>query len=108
HNDSVIVQCESCQARFRVSDEKVTDRGVRVRCTGCRAVFVVKKDGTQIHDVQQAPTGDTVMGMSPLLPSQIAAASAPAPARRPGPFPSMPPRAPAAGPQRNGLRKADD
>ena len=71
----MIVQCESCQSRFRVSDDKVTDRGVRVRCTGCRAVFVVKKDGTQIHDVQQASTGETVMGMSPLLPAQSSTSS---------------------------------
>jgi len=41
----VVVQCPSCQSRFRVADEKVTDRGVRVRCSSCKTVFSVKKSG---------------------------------------------------------------
>ena len=44
-NDSVVVQCPSCQTRFRVADEKVSDRGVRVRCSSCKDVFSVKKSG---------------------------------------------------------------
>src|SRR5690349_18067197 len=42
-NARVVVQCPSCQSRFRVADEKVTERGVRVRCTVCKNVFPVKK-----------------------------------------------------------------
>ncbi len=75
HNASVVVQCQSCQARFRVADEKVTDRGVRVRCTSCKTIFLVKKDG--VVATSQATTGETVMGMAPisLVPPQ----------RQPGP-----------------------
>jgi predicted Zn finger-like uncharacterized protein len=41
----VVVQCPTCQSRFRIADEKVTDRGVRVRCTSCKNVFQVRKPG---------------------------------------------------------------
>jgi predicted Zn finger-like uncharacterized protein len=41
----VVVQCPSCQTRFRVADDKVGDRGVRVRCSSCKDVFSVKKSG---------------------------------------------------------------
>ena len=42
----MVVQCPSCQTRFRVADEKVGDRTVRVRCSSCKDVFPVKKSGT--------------------------------------------------------------
>ncbi len=38
----MIVTCTSCQARFRIPDEKVGSRGARVRCSKCKNVFVVK------------------------------------------------------------------
>src|SRR5919201_387465 len=44
-NARVVVQCPSCQTRFRVADEKVGERGVRVRCSSCKDVFSVKKSG---------------------------------------------------------------
>lgn len=37
----MVVVCTSCQARFRVADEKVGPRGARVRCTKCKTVFQV-------------------------------------------------------------------
>lgn len=40
----MIVQCEQCRTKFRLDDEKVTDRGVKVRCAKCRHVFTVKKE----------------------------------------------------------------
>src|SRR5437764_14152746 len=44
-NTTVVVQCPTCQSKFRIADEKVTDRGVRVRCTSCKNVFQVRKPG---------------------------------------------------------------
>lgn len=41
----MIVQCPQCQTRFRIPDEKVTDRGVKVRCTRCQHTFRVNKQG---------------------------------------------------------------
>ncbi|MFN0062010.1 MAG: zinc-ribbon domain-containing protein [Myxococcaceae bacterium] len=39
----MIVTCEQCQTRFRIPDEKVTPKGVRVRCTRCQHTFRVAK-----------------------------------------------------------------
>jgi predicted Zn finger-like uncharacterized protein len=41
----VVVQCPTCSSKFRIADEKVTDRGVKVRCTSCKKVFQVRKSG---------------------------------------------------------------
>ncbi|HEY2027651.1 MAG TPA: zinc-ribbon domain-containing protein [Myxococcales bacterium] len=41
----MVVQCPTCSSKFRIADEKVTDRGVRVRCTSCKSVFQVRKSG---------------------------------------------------------------
>jgi predicted Zn finger-like uncharacterized protein len=39
----MIVQCTSCRSRFRVADERVPDKGVKVRCTKCSTVFRVTR-----------------------------------------------------------------
>ncbi|MDD2580515.1 MAG: DUF3426 domain-containing protein [Desulfuromonadaceae bacterium] len=41
----MIIQCAKCQARFRLDDSRVTDKGVKVRCTRCKHVFRVHKEG---------------------------------------------------------------
>lgn len=41
----MIVKCEQCQTRFKIPDEKVTDKGVKVRCTKCGHTFRVSKEG---------------------------------------------------------------
>lgn len=43
----MIIQCEKCQTRFRLDDSRVTDKGVKVRCTKCKHVFRVQKEGTE-------------------------------------------------------------
>ncbi|HVO17995.1 MAG TPA: zinc-ribbon domain-containing protein [Anaeromyxobacter sp.] len=40
----MIVHCPRCQARFRVSDEKIGPRGAKVRCSRCKDVFVVRRE----------------------------------------------------------------
>ncbi|MGI5863865.1 MAG: zinc-ribbon domain-containing protein [Myxococcales bacterium] len=49
----MIVQCAACKARFKIADEKITARGVKVRCTKCSTTFVVRKDNA-------APAPDAV------------------------------------------------
>lgn len=39
----MIVKCEQCQTRFKIPDEKVTEKGVKVRCTKCQHTFRVTK-----------------------------------------------------------------
>ncbi|MHB1844568.1 MAG: zinc-ribbon domain-containing protein [Deltaproteobacteria bacterium] len=56
----MIVQCETCQSRFKIGDDKVTERGVKVRCTKCSAVFVVRRAA--------APPAATLESLAPALP----------------------------------------
>jgi len=100
----VVVQCPTCQSKFRIADDKVTDRGVRVRCTSCKNVFQVRKPGAAASE--QAPGPGNTMDLSSLDAAQVARpsprAAAPSPARpaspaaRPPPPPSRP--APASRP----------
>ena len=53
-NAAVVAQCPNCQSKFRIADEKVTDRGVRVRCTTCKNVFQVKKPAVAL-EVRSTP-----------------------------------------------------
>ncbi len=40
----MVIQCEQCRTKFRLDDEKVSERGVKVRCAKCRHVFTVRKE----------------------------------------------------------------
>jgi predicted Zn finger-like uncharacterized protein len=57
----VVVQCPNCHSRFRVADEKVSERGVRVRCSACKTVFAVRKSGAAANSAasekKRAPAG---------------------------------------------------
>jgi predicted Zn finger-like uncharacterized protein len=44
----MIVQCAACQTRFKIAEEKVTERGVKVRCTKCTTTFIVRKDAPAV------------------------------------------------------------
>jgi len=37
----MIIQCDQCQARFRLADEKIKETGTKVRCSKCKHVFAV-------------------------------------------------------------------
>lgn len=37
----MIVQCEACETRFRLADEKIKPGGTKVRCSKCKEVFTV-------------------------------------------------------------------
>ena len=115
----MVVQCPTCQSKFRIADDKVTDRGVRVRCTSCKNVFQVKKPGAASSD---APGPGNTMDLSSLdaaaltRPAARPAASRAAPSARPAPAPAPRPaaggsRPPAARSGANGAARrlqADD
>ncbi|MBT0662811.1 zinc-ribbon domain-containing protein [Geobacter pelophilus] len=46
----MIIQCELCSTRFKLDDTKVKDEGVRVRCSKCRHIFVVRKEKADSAD----------------------------------------------------------
>ncbi|MFO0594212.1 MAG: zinc-ribbon domain-containing protein [Myxococcaceae bacterium] len=72
----MIVKCEQCQTRFKIPDDKVTDKGVKVRCTKCGHTFRVTRDMAQpatatVPAVQVPPQGAdpfAKFGASPELP----------------------------------------
>ena len=37
----MIIQCDSCQTRFRIADEKVKPGGSKVRCSRCKEIFTI-------------------------------------------------------------------
>ncbi len=37
----MVIQCEKCDTRFRLPDEKLKPEGVKVRCSHCKEVFTV-------------------------------------------------------------------
>ncbi len=48
----MIIQCEKCLTRFRLDDSRVTEKGVKVRCTRCKHVFTVRKEEPEIDSLQ--------------------------------------------------------
>jgi predicted Zn finger-like uncharacterized protein len=53
----MIVQCEQCQTRFKIPDEKVTEKGVKVRCTKCQNTFrVAREPAPAVSAPPPAPT----------------------------------------------------
>ena len=89
----MVVQCNSCQTKFRIADEKVTDRGVRVRCTSCKNVFQVRKAGAAGADGAPGP-GSTLdlssLGAAAIAKSGSNGAIKPPGAARPGTGPVKP------------------
>lgn len=50
----MIIQCEQCNTKFRLDDAKIKGRGVKVRCSKCKHVFLVQKEerpGTTFGDL---------------------------------------------------------
>src|SRR5947208_5536738 len=92
-NAIVVVQCPTCQSKFRIADDKVTDRGVRVRCTSCKNVFQVKKPGAA--GTEPAPGPGSTMELSSLDAAALARPRAAGGAARTGAAPAAkPPPAP--------------
>ncbi|MDD2335368.1 MAG: DUF3426 domain-containing protein [Geobacteraceae bacterium] len=40
----MIIQCEKCKTRFKLDDSRITDSGIRVRCSRCSHTFVVQRE----------------------------------------------------------------
>ena len=66
----MIVQCDQCNAKFRLDDSKVKDGGAKVRCSKCKHIFIVRKEAADEADVDSFLDG--------LVPSQPDTAREPA------------------------------
>ena len=51
----MIVQCERCQTKFRVDDEKVPEKGIKARCSQCKNVFQIEPSPTSTAAPPEAP-----------------------------------------------------
>lgn len=52
----MIVQCEHCHTKYRIADDKVKGKGVKVRCAKCENVFTVMPPESDIQaTAPQAP-----------------------------------------------------
>jgi len=49
----MIVQCEACQTKFRLADEKVKPGGTKVRCSKCKEVFTVMPPAPEPEPVEE-------------------------------------------------------
>ncbi|MGC4116643.1 MAG: zinc-ribbon domain-containing protein [Myxococcales bacterium] len=88
----MIVQCAACQARFKIADDKVTDRGVKVRCRKCATVFVVNKEAAPAPDAPPLGRAETSPRPAPLPAAPPPAAPFPVSAARPQPLTPQAPR----------------
>jgi len=55
----MIIQCEQCRTKFKLDDNKVTERGAKVRCAKCRHVFTVRKPGAAAPEEYAPPAVET-------------------------------------------------
>jgi predicted Zn finger-like uncharacterized protein len=68
----LIVECEHCHTKYRIADDKVKGKGVKVRCAKCESVFTVMPPESNIQTTApQAPD------MAPTLPEPEASGPGP-------------------------------
>jgi predicted Zn finger-like uncharacterized protein len=103
----MIVKCDQCQTRFKIPDEKVTERGVKVRCTKCQNTFRVKKAASgdeaarietgpgDFNPLESGPSEVKIPAPTPAPPPARAPSRAATPAARPTAKPVQPAAAPA-------------
>lgn len=67
----MVIQCDKCQTKFRLDDSKVTDKGIKVRCTKCQNVFVVAPPEPQAQPEALSAAPDAAKEtVAPPSPSQ--------------------------------------
>lgn len=77
----MIIQCDTCSARFRLDDSRVTESGVKVRCKRCQHIFLVRREPAIPPPEQEIPPAGAGAEISPPpAPSWQEAVAPPAPA----------------------------
>jgi len=61
----MIIQCDECQAKFKLDDSKISDKGAKVRCSKCKHVFTVHKEpaAPPVEEPAAPPVEDESFGM---------------------------------------------
>ncbi len=57
----MIVECEKCHTRYKISDERISDKGTKVRCSKCGHVFLIKKEKTKEKKRRKGKIGKKVL-----------------------------------------------
>jgi predicted Zn finger-like uncharacterized protein len=60
----MIVECEECQAKFKLDDAKVPEKGIKVRCSKCKHVFVVQKPAPPVEELVPPQEPEEALGVS--------------------------------------------
>ncbi len=94
----MIVECEKCSGKFKLDDSKVTEKGIKVRCSKCKHVFTVKKPSSGLPEFSTDSAGpsedpfqdfsfsdDIDLGGEPEVPSETERAPSPPPSSDRGP-----------------------
>ena len=91
----MIIECQTCHARFRLDESRIKGRGARVKCRKCGDSIVVLKDGAP---TTPAPGGDGFFDLgSAVRDSPVESPGSPPPVGNLIPFPGQPrPAAPFA------------
>jgi predicted Zn finger-like uncharacterized protein len=90
---TMIIQCSSCGTKFRFDDSKIASGGVKLKCSKCSNVFIVKKPSEQ---------------ESPAPVPAVNPAASPPPVKKAGPPPSAVKATPPPGRQATGEPPAAD
>ncbi|MET0405763.1 MAG: zinc-ribbon domain-containing protein [Cystobacter sp.] len=83
----MIVKCEQCETRFKIPDEKVTEKGVKVRCTKCQHTFRVVREETASSVPAAAVAPAMAAPVPPVAGRPTVAARAGTPGETPRPAP---------------------
>ena len=84
----MIIECQTCHARFRLDESRIKGRGARVKCRKCGDSIIVLKDGASAP-APPAPGGDGFFDLgSAVRDSAGEAPASPPPAGNLIPFPA--------------------
>lgn len=75
----MIVQCVSCKARLRVSEENIPADGLKMRCPTCKTIFRVRRPGT----APSASKPPAAAAVQPPAPAEVKQPAPEAPAEQP-------------------------
>ncbi len=64
----MLVKCKKCEAKLKITDDKVTEEGVKIRCPKCSSVILVKKPPAKIKE-----TSAEVAAVAPPIDEEIIA-----------------------------------
>ncbi|MBW2623586.1 MAG: zinc-ribbon domain-containing protein [Deltaproteobacteria bacterium] len=52
----MIITCEKCQTSFEIDPSQIKEEGSRVKCSQCKEIFMIYREGTQTPEKEPAPT----------------------------------------------------